>query len=473
MLNYIDGRWIDTENKIEVLNPYNGAVVDTVPEAGPDEAERALASAVRGAKEMAKVSAYERFEILNRVADLMAEEEEEFSSTIALEVGKTLAEAKSEVSRAIETMTLSAEEAKRIQGETIPYDAASTGKRRFGFTVRVPCGVVLAITPFNYPLNLVCHKLGPALAAGNAIIVKPASDTPLSALKLINVVLRAGVPREAVQCLTGPGGSLGQMLCADKRVRKVSFTGSRDVGEKIAKTAGLKKVTMELGSNSPLIIMPDADMEKVAETVSATGYANTGQSCISTQRVMVCGDGYEPFLDALKSRVEALTTGDPMSEETDVGTLIREKAAVRVEGWVNEAVEGGARLVLGGRREGAIYLPSILADVKDDMQVSCDELFGPAVAVSQAEGIDEAIARANDSNFGLSAGIFTENIEWAMKFAQEMESGNLHINWSPTWRVDLMPYGGLKESGFGKEGPKYAVEEMSESKTVVFHMAGA
>jgi len=253
-------------------------------------------------------------------------------------------------------------------------------------------------------------------------------------------------------------------------VRKITFTGSRDVGERICHVAGLKKVTMELGSNAPVIVMPDADLEKVAAAVAATGYANAGQVCISAQRILPLAPIYGEFLNTLRPKVAALGTGDPLDEKTKMGPMVRERDAVRVDEWVKEAVQDGARLVVGGERRGAIYAPTVLADVKPEMRVSKSELFGPAVAVTPVGSIDEAIAMANDTNYGLSAGIFTQNIDWAMKFVQEVESGNLHINWGPQWRADLMPYGGLKESGFGKEGPKYAVQEMTELKMVVMHL---
>ena len=364
----------------------------------------------------------------------------------------------------------SAEEAKRIHGETIPLDGDPGGGKKLGFTLRVPCGVVVAISPFNFPLNLVCHKVGPALAAGNSVIIKPATDTPLSALKLTEILLEAGLPPEGIQCITGSGSEIGDALVSDRRVRKITFTGSREVGERICRTAGIKKVTMELGSNCPLIVMPDADLDKVASAVAATGYANAGQVCISTQRVLAADKVYSDFLSALHPKIKALTTGSQLDEGTKVGPMVREEDAVRVDRWVREAVDGGARLVVGGERQGAVYAPTVVADVKPEMRISCEELFGPAVAVTPFQTIEEAIALANQSVFGLSAGIFTERLEWAMKFAREVESGNLHVNWGPQWRADLMPYGGLKESGFGKEGPRYAVEEMTELKMVVFHL---
>ena len=470
MKNFIAGSWIDKPKKIEVRNPFDNSVIDSVPKAEAADLEKALAFAERGAKVMAKLSSYERWKILRKAADLMAERNDELGQVISKEEGKIIAEGRGEASRAVETMMGSAEEAKRIHGETVPLDADPTGGKKLGFTLRIPCGVVAAIAPFNFPLNLVCHKVGPALAAGNSVVVKPASDTPLSALKLTEILLESGLPPEGIQCITGSGGDIGDALVADRRVRKVTFTGSREVGDRICRTAGIKKVTMELGSNSPVIIMPDADLDKVAAVVSMTGYGNAGQTCISTQRVLTSKRIYGDFLGALKPKVEALTTGNQLDEKSKVGPMVKESEAARVDEWIKEAVGGGARLVAGGGRRGAIYMPAVVADVHPDMRISRDELFGPAVAVTPFETIEEALTLANDSVYGLAAGIFTENVEWAMKFAREAEAGNLHVNWGSQWRVDLMPYGGLKDSGFGKEGPRYAVEEMTELKMVVFHL---
>jgi acyl-CoA reductase-like NAD-dependent aldehyde dehydrogenase len=466
----VGGKWVETDKKIEVLNPYDNTMVDTVPHARAGDIEAALAAAVRGAKIMAKLTAWERYQILKKTAEKIEGRTKEFARTITLEEGKPIAEGRFEVDRAVQTLTLSAEEARRIHGETVPLDASPGGAGKMGFTLRVPCGVVVAISPFNFPLNLVVHKVGPAIAAGNAVIIKPPSNTPLSALKLTELLLECGLPPEAISCLTGPGGELGDALCRDQRVRKISFTGSVPVGERICRTAGIKKVTMELGSNAPIIVMPDADLDKVAEAVAATGYSNAGQVCISTQRVIAQQAVYEDVLAATKSKVEALTTGDPLDEKTKVGPMIREQEALRVEQWVKEAVKDGGRMVTGGIRRGAIYTPTIVADVKPEMRISCEELFGPVVAFTPFRNVDEALVLANDSRFGLAAGVFTESLDTAMKFARELETGNIHINWGPQWRADLMPYGGLKNSGFGKEGPRYAVEEMTELKMVVFHL---
>jgi glyceraldehyde-3-phosphate dehydrogenase (NADP+) len=466
----VGGNWVDKSERIEVLHPYDNSVVDTVPHASAADVDAALAAAVRGAKTMARLTAWDRYQILKKAAEKLEARTEEFARTITLEEGKVIAEGRFEVGRAVQTLMLSAEEARRIHGETVPLDASPGGAGKMGFTLRVPCGVVVAISPFNFPLNLVVHKVAPAIAAGNAVVIKPPSSTPLSALKLAELLLECGMPPQAISCLTGPGGELGEALCRDKRVRKITFTGSVPVGERICQMAGVKKVTMELGSNSPIIVMPDADVNKVAEAVAATGYSNAGQVCISTQRVIAQREIYEDVLAATKPKVEGLTTGNPLDEKTKVGPMIREQEARRVEQWVQEAVKGGGRVVTGGARRGAMYVPTIIADTKPEMRVSCEELFGPVVAFTPFDGVDEALALANNSRFGLAAGVFTESLDTAMKFARELQTGNVHINWGPQWRADLMPYGGLKESGFGKEGPRYAVREMTELKMVVFHL---
>ena len=469
MKMYIAGQWVDKSAKMPVLNPYDSVEIDTVPRGDAGDVDAAISSAVVGADIMARMPSYERYLIIKKAADLIAERSEEHARILSMEEGKTIAEARGEIGRAVQTLTMSAEEGKRIHGETVPLDAAPGTGKAFGFTIRVPCGVVAAICPFNFPLNLVCHKVGPALAAGNAVIIKPASDTPLSALKLTEVLLEAGLPPEAVQCVTGPGGEIGDALSTDRRVRKISFTGSRDVGERICQKAGIKKVTMELGSNSPMIIMPDADLDKVAQATIASGYSNAGQVCISTQRVLVDAKVYGEYLDVLKPQVEQMNVGNPQAQGTQMGPMIRESDAIRVGDWIEEAVSSGARVVAGGDREGTLHAPTVVADVTPTMRISYDELFGPAVAVSHFKDIDEAITMANDTIYGLSAGLFTQNLEWAMRFAREVHSGNLMINSSPQFRADLMPYGGLKDSGMGKEGPYYAVQEMTELKMVAFH----
>ena len=469
MKMYINGDWTSGASQMEVRNPYTGEAFETVPAATVEDVDLAVSSAARGAEAMRALSAFDRYEILTRAVVLLNERKQDMGETITREEGKILSEGLLEVDRCIQTMTWSAEEAKRLYGETIPLDAAPDNQMKFGFTVRVPVGVVAAIAPFNFPLNLVAHKVGPALAAGNSVVIKPASDTPLSALKLTEILIDAGLPAEAIQCITGSGGIIGDALVSNPLIRKVTFTGSQEVGEHIPRTAGLKKVTMELGSNSPLIVLPDADLEKVAAATAQSGFSNAGQVCISTQRVYADKSIYADYLDVLTSKVSELAAGDPMAGTVKVGPMVRESDAIRVESWINEAVGAGARLITGGERDGAVLTPSILAEVHPDMKISREELFGPAVNVTPIDGIDEAIKYANDTRFGLSAAIFTENIDKALKFALEVESGNLNINGGTQFRADLMPYGGLKDSGMGKEGPRYAIEEMTELKMVIIH----
>ena len=318
---------------------------------------------------MKQLSGYQRFEILRKAADIMRSRIQDLGTTVSTEEGKILAEGLAEADRAIQTIELSGEEAKRLYGETVPLDGASNWAGQYGFTMRVPVGVVAAIAPFNFPLNLVAHKVGPALAAGNAVIIKPATDTPLSALKLTEVLIEAGAPPEAVQCITGSGSRLGDPLVADSRVRKVTFTGSRDVGETICKTAGLKKVTMELGSNSPLIVMPDANMDKVIAGTVSSGFSNAGQVCISAQRVMASKDIYGDFVDALTEAVRGLTTGSQLDSSVKMGPMVRAEDAVRVNDWIKEAVGSGARATTGGEYEGALHEPTVVADVTPDLSL--------------------------------------------------------------------------------------------------------
>ncbi len=468
---FIEGTWQDRSAVIEVANPFSGAIIDTVPKASAADVDRAIDSAVRGAAVMAAIPGYDRFTILRKAADLMRQRADDLARTLSSEEGKTLREALFEVDRSAQTIELSAEEAKRLGGEYLPLDGGKGTQGKMGFTMRVPCGVVAAITPFNFPLNLVCHKVGPALAGGNAVVLKPASDTPLTALKLVEILLESGLPPLAIACITGSGGAIGDAICADRRVRKISFTGSQEIGERICRIAGLKKVTMELGSNSPLVVLPDADMEKVVQATMASGFSNAGQVCISTQRMIVLDNVYDAVVAALKPKVESLKAGDQLDDSSQMGPMVREADAVRVENWIHEAVGMGARLVCGGQRDRALMHPTLLVDAQPEMKIVREELFGPAVAVQRASNVGDAIRMVNDSRYGLSAGVFTRDIDHAMRFAREVHSGNIHINWGPMWRTDLMPYGGLKDSGHGKEGPKYAVQEMTEMKTIVIHTA--
>lgn len=466
---FLNGKWQDRDQVLEVTNPYDGSVIDTVPNASAQDVDDAISGVVKGAQEMADLSGYERFLFLRKAADLMRERQEELAQVLSSELGKAIGEARLEVDRAAQTMELSGEEAKRLSGEILPLDGGKDVHNKLGFTLRVPCGVVAAVTPFNFPLNLVCHKIGPALAAGNAVILKPASDTPLISLRLLEILLEAGMPPLALACITGSGRTVGEGICTDPRVRKISFTGSKEVGERICSVAGIKKVTMELGSNCPMIVLPDADLELVAQQTVASGYANAGQVCISAQRLLVLDSVHDEFMNTVVPKVEALVAGNQLDESSNVGPMVRESDAIRVESWLKEASEDGAHLVTGGQRNGALMQPAILEAVTADMRIAQEELFGPAVGVQRVSDVDEAIRLANSTEFGLSAGVFTQDIDAAVRFAREVHSGSIHINWGPMWRTDLMPFGGLKNSGLGREGPKYAVEEMTEMKSVVIH----
>ena len=466
---YFNGAWHGRDESIEVINPFDGQIVETVPRATAQDVEEAIESAKRGAEEMKSLSGYERFEILNRATALLRQRADEMARTLSMEEGKTLGEALFEVDRAAQTLELSGEEAKRLSGEVLPLDGGKGVKNKLGFTLRIPCGVVAAIAPFNFPLNLVCHKVGPAVAAGNSVILKPASDTPLVSLKLVEILLEAGLPPLGISCLTGSGSLIGEKICSDPRVRKISFTGSKEVGERICAIAGIKKVTMELGSNCPLVVLPDADLDEVANAAVSSAYTNAGQVCISAQRLIVVDSVREELIETMKPKVESLKAGDQLSEGTGIGPMVRESEAYRVEKWIQEAVGDGARVVCGGERDGAVMQPTLLDGATTDMRVCREELFGPAVSVMSISGVDEAIRLANDTEFGVGAGRFTKDIDAAVRFAREVDSGNIHINWGPLWRTDGMPYGGLKGSGIGKEGPKYAIDEMTEMKSVVIH----
>ena len=465
----IAGEWVDGAGSTEITSPYSGETIDTVPSARPADVERALDAAVEGARQMALLTAYERSSLLLRAASLLEERVEEIAQIISREEGKPITEARAEAGRCPDMLRLCAFEGSQLRGESLPLDAASNGAGKSGMTIRVPVGVVVAIAPFNFPLLLVVHKLGPALAAGNSVILKPAERTPLSALALVEVLVEAGLPPLAVQCVTGSGSTLGPVLVADPRVRLVTFTGSTDVGEQITRLAGVKHLCLELGSNAPLVVLDDADAEAVAAAVAVGGYSNAGQVCISTQNVLVQRSLYGDVLDALVPAVEAICVGDPMDEATRLAAMITESEAIRVEGWLREATDRGARILTGGARDGATVSPAVVADIDPGMPISCRELFGPAVGVMAVSDLDEALVIVNASPYGLSAGIVTNHLPSALKFARHAEAGNVHLNGTPTWRADLMPYGGLKGSGIGKEGPRYAVEEMTEAKTIVFH----
>jgi glyceraldehyde-3-phosphate dehydrogenase (NADP+) len=469
----IGGRWrpaAGAGRREDVTSPYDGSGVGSVPVAGPGDVEAALGAAERGAQTWRHTPAHERMRILLRAAELADERAPQTARTISAENGKTITEATTEAGRSGALIRLAAFEGTQLYGEGLPLDAnPGTGQDKLGFTLRQPCGIVVAITPFNYPALLVLHKLAPALAAGNAVVLKPARTTPLTALELAACFVDAGLPSGVLSVLTGPGGTLGDALVGDPRVRKISFTGSTATGERITRMAGVKKLSLELGASCPVIVLPDADLEQAAGAVATGGYVNAGQVCISVQRVITHPRVSADFLDALVPKVEAIRTGDPSSPDTTMGSLITTAEAERVERAIADAAAGGARVLTGGQRDGAVVAPTVVADVDPASPLSQQELFGPAVAVSTAEDWETAVAQANGTGYGLAAGVFTGDVAGAVQAMREIDAGSVHINWTPLWRADLMPYGGLKGSGVGKEGPRAAVAEMTESKTIVLH----
>ncbi|WP_369046021.1 aldehyde dehydrogenase family protein [Sinomonas sp. P10A9] len=454
----------------EVRSPFDGRAVGLVPVASAADAKAALDAAEIGARIQRALPAHVRTDILLRAAALADERAEDIAQTISGETGKPISEARGEAGRSGSIIRLAAYEGTQLYGSTLPLDAnPGTGQDKIGFTLRQPCGIVVAITPFNYPALLVLHKIAPALAAGNAVVLKPARATPLTALKLAQCFVDAGLAPEALSVITGSGAEIGDVLVTDPRVRKVSFTGSTATGTRISNIAGVKKLSLELGAACPVIVLPDADLELASSAVAAGGYINAGQVCISVQRVIVDKSVEADFLDALVPKVEAIAVGDPSHADTRLGSLISETEATRVENAILGARSGGARVLTGGSRSGAVVAPTVVAGVDPASPFSRNELFGPAVAVTSAPDIEAAIALANDSDYGLGAGIFTSDVSGSIRAMRQIDAGNIHINWTPLWRADLMPYGGLKGSGIGKEGIRSAVEEMTEEKTVILH----
>jgi len=467
---FINGKWVKPERYMDVELPYDGTVIAQVPKATPAELDRAIAAASAAKADAAARTPYERYIWLSRAAGLMEQRRDEFAAAITNESGKPVRESRTEVDRAVQTLIFSAEEAKRVHGELIPIDAHPAGRGRFGFTLRRPRGVIGCITPFNFPLNLVCHKVGPALAAGNTVVLKPAEKTPLSAHMVAQLFEQVGLPAGYLTVVCGIGTELGNVLVRHSAVNMVTFTGSAAVGAHIRSIADLKPVTLELGSNSAVIIDADADLDLAVERCRIGGFAHSGQVCIHLQRAYVNDSLMDDFRQRLLERIRTLKVGHPSAEDTDVSSLISPVAAERVHQWVGEAVGSGARALSGGGRVGrATILPTILENPAASSKVISDEIFGPVLTVNGFKGLDEAIALVNRSRYGLQAGVFTRDINKALHAAERLEVGGVMINDVPTFRVDHMPYGGSKDSGLGREGPKYAIEEMTELRTVVIN----
>ena len=459
------GPWASGEPML-LRAPWDGAELARVPTTTMDDIDQVLTRARAAAEAYRWFPAWKRAAILERASHLIDENAEQLARIIAAEGGKPLKDARVEAKRGASTFRWASEEAKRTGGELIAMDADPSGENRFGWTIREPRGVIAAISPFNFPLNLVAHKVAPALAGGNAVVLKPASNTPLTALRLAEFLAEAGLPDGVLQVVVGSGATIGNKLVMDERTNMVSFTGSPPVGRQIAKDAGMKMVTLELGNNSATIVDEDANLDLALQRVVAGGFANSGQICISVQRVVVHRNVYDEFLARLVPAVEALKVGDPLDETTDVATLIDQGEVDRVKGWIDEAVQQGATLAAGGVRDDGKLLPTVLTDVTREMKVCAREVFGPVLSILKARDLCEAIEISNDSDMGLQAGVFTNDLNKALYAAKHLEVGGVMINEVPTFRVDHMPYGGVKGSGMGREGVKYALAEMTELKMV-------
>ena len=462
----VGGDWYETGETLDVTSPFDGSVVAQVAYGGADDARRAIDAAAKAMR--TPVPAHERAAVLDRLAAIVRDRRDEFAETISREAGKPIATARVEAERAVQTILFSAVEARSLGGEVIGMDAHPAGVGHAGLVMRLPIGVVGAISPFNFPLNLVAHKVAPAFAAGCAVVLKPAGSTPLSALLLAQAFEDAGQPAGWLNVVVGRSSEIGDVMIEDERVRLITFTGSSAVGWKLRERAARKKVSLELGNSTPVIVLADADLEKAAASVAANGYAFAGQSCISVQRVYVQDAAYDDFVARLQPKVEALVTGDPLDPATQVGPVIDPPNRDRIIEWVKEAVGNGAKLLAGGDTdESGLLRPTLLGDVDLDMKVACEEVFGPVVTLARVRDLDEAVERANGTRYGLQAGIFTSNISTALQATRVLEFGGVTVNEAPTYRADQMPYGGVKDSGNTREGPRYAVHEMTEPRLVV------
>ena len=455
---------------IEVYDPGNNELLGTVPSASREDVEQVLATASKASDTARNMPTHLRISVLRQVAEQLLKRHEEFARVIAKEGVKTIREARKEVTRCIETLRISAEEARRSGGETIAFDQMPGSENRFGYFKRLPVGVVLAITPYNDPLNLVAHKIGPAIAAGNAVILKPHSSTPLSARNLVELFEATELPTGVLQLITGPGAIIGDQLVSDPRVRMVSFTGGPLVGYKILAQAGLKKIGMELGSNCPTIVMGDADMDLALDATVSGAFWAAGQNCLHVQRIFIQKDHFEDFSNRFVERTRRLITGDKLDEVTDMGPMISDTALLKVAEFVQDAVASGARILTGGTSEGRYYQPTVLVDVSADCRISKEEVFGPVVALYTFSEIQEAIDLANDVDYGLQAGVFTRDLATAHRIADALNCGGVMINDSSDYRIDAMPFGGTRGSGLGREGVAHAIHEMTDPKTYCFNL---
>ncbi|TCZ77749.1 aldehyde dehydrogenase family protein [Paenibacillus albiflavus] len=464
----INGVWTETQNYSPLHSPYSGELIAEIPVASEDDIEHAIAAAYVARPIMANMPAHQRSAILDNLAKLLEDRADEAARILALEVAKPITTAMMEVSRTIETYKFAAEEAKRIHGETLPLDASKSGEGRLAYTMREPIGVVGAIAPFNFPMNLVAHKVGPAIASGNTIVLKPASQSPLSSFFIAELLLEAGLPAGALNVVTGSGRVIGDRIVTDKRISMITFTGSPAVGIGIRNKAGLKRVTLELGSNSALIVDKGVQIDEIIARSVVGAFSFQGQVCISLQRVYAHEDVYDEFVEKFIQETNKLKMGDPLDPATNVSAVISPNDVERILSWVEEARQTGAVVAAGGHAEGNIVYPTVILHADPSLKISCQEVFGPIVMINKVKSVDEAIEYVNDSRFGLQAGIYTENVRTALHAAEKLHVGGVMINDIPSFRVDHMPYGGVKESGMGREGIKYAVEEMTELKLVVW-----
>jgi acyl-CoA reductase-like NAD-dependent aldehyde dehydrogenase len=465
----VDGKWIEDGDTVEVKSPYDGAVVGRVFQGRRAHAEAAIAAAVKAFGTTRRLPAFERQRVLRQVAEGISKRKEEFARTLCQEAGKPIKAARTEVDRAIFTFTVAAEESTRIYGEYLPLDWQEYTAGRWGIVKRFPLGPIAGITPFNFPLNLVVHKVAPAIAAGCPMVLKPAPQTPLSSLLMAEVIQQTGWPDGGLNVLPLSNDD-ASVLVTDDRIKLISFTGSAAVGWQIKKNSGKKKVILELGGNAGVIIHSDADLEYAAGRCVAGAFGYAGQTCISVQRVLVQQSAYGKFVDLFLAGVKELRCGDPLDETTDVGPLIRESDAIRATDWVQEAVRAGARVLCGGTRKGSLLEPTVLTGTRPDMKVNCQEIFAPVVTVEPYVEFDEAIRLINSSPYGLQAGIFTRDAKLMFHAFEELEVGGLLAGDVPTFRIDHMPYGGIKDSGIGREGLRYAIEEMTEPKLMVMNL---
>ena len=469
---FINGEWIVADKTMHIRNPFDNSKLAVVSCASQDHVTKAIKSAADAYQKNRHQSSAARSSVLRGAAELLAQQSEQFALTLAAETGKPIVAARKEVSRCVNTLMLSAEEATRLTGETIKFDSFAGGENRIGYYDYVPLGVIVAITPFNDPLNLAAHKLGPALAAGNSVILKPSQQAPLSAIKLVELLIQSGLPAGQVNVLTGYAKDFAGDLVSDPNVAMVSYTGSEAAGEIIARNSGAKKISMELGANSPVIVMPDCKLQNAVESCVSGSYWAVGQNCIGVQRIYIHDDVYADFKAMFIQQTAALVVGNQFDESTDIGPMINQTEAMRIESWVNQAVIAGASLLVGGERDGACYYPTVMENVAVSEKLVCQEAFGPVVSLFKFSDLDEALSLANNTDYSIHGAVFTSDLDTAMHVARQLDVAGVMVNSSTDYRLDAMPFGGAKRGSMGREGVKFAIREMSQSKVFCMQLTG-